>query len=331
MKVAVLAAWALGACAVLGLILWTGAGAVLTAVAAAGWGVLLVIVIRGAVVTGAGLAWFSLFPKPLRPSALTCVLLRFLREGASALLPTAQVGGEAIGARALALRGAPMSLAAASVIVDALVQAGTQFLFALAGLAMLASMRAGGQIQGTIAIVVAVALPTLGAFYLVQRPAGRQAVTRLLKRVVGDREWLSFGAMDALYARLDTIYANRFGLARAIGVHSCVWLAGALEVWAILSFMGYESSYREALVIESLMQAIRGAAFAIPSALGAQEGGLIALCALFNVPAETAIAMSLIKRAPDLVYGIPALVGWQVLEGKAFQARAARSQSGSSP
>jgi uncharacterized membrane protein YbhN (UPF0104 family) len=85
--------------------------------------------------------------------------------------------------------------------------------------------------------------------------------------------------------------------------------------------MGSPASYPEALVIESLMQAIRGAAFAIPGALGAQEGGLVAICAIFGVPAEAAIAMSLIKRVPDLVFGVPSLLGWQMLEGRVLLAR----------
>jgi uncharacterized membrane protein YbhN (UPF0104 family) len=88
----------------------------------------------------------------------------------------------------------------------------------------------------------------------------------------------------------------------------------------MLFFMGLPANYPEALVIESLTQAIRGAAFAIPGALGAQEGGLVAICAIFGVPADVAIAMSLIKRVPDVVFGVPSLIGWQILEGRALLA-----------
>jgi len=70
----------------------------------------------------------------------------------------------------------------------------------------------------------------------------------------------------------------------------------------------------EALVIESLLHAVRGAAFAVPGALGAQEGGLVLLCAMFGIPPEQAIALSLVKRAADLVLGVPGLLGWQMLE-----------------
>ncbi len=320
--------WFASGCAAAGLILWIGAGPVFGAVAAAGWGVLAVVVLRGVAVSAAGVGWFFLFPAGLRPTAWTCVLIRFLREGANALLPITQIGGEVIGARALTLRGAPAPLSAASVIVDVLVQAMTQFLFAAVGLAMLASMRDDDAVRGTVAIVIVVAVPALGGFYLAQRPVGQRTVKALLKRVVGEREWLPFGAIDALYARLAAIYANRRGVIITVFIHSSVWLFGVLEVWAMLAFMGYPCGYPEALVVESLMQAIRGAAFAIPGALGAQEGGLIVLCAIFGVPAEAAIAMSLIKRVPDVVFGIPSLVGWQVLEGRALQGFVAGAEGG---
>jgi len=321
-------AWFAGGCAAVGLILWIGAGPVFGAVAAAGWGVVAVVVLRAVAVSAAGIGWFVLFPAGSRPAAWTCALIRFLREGANALLPMTQIGGDVIGARALTLRGAPASLSAASVVVDVLVQAVTQFLFAVVGLATLASMRDDDAVRGPVAIVIVVAVPALAGFYLAQRPVGQRFVKAALKRLVGEREWLSFGAIDALYARLAAIYANRRGVATAVCIHSSVWLFGALEVWAMLAFMGYPAGYPEALVIESLTQAVRGAAFAIPGGIGAQEGGLVVICAIFGIPADAAIAMSLLKRAPDLVFGVPALIGWQVLEGRALQSVVAGAESG---
>ena len=64
------------------------------------------------------------------------------------------------------------------------------------------------------------------------------------------------------------------------------------------------------------------AAFAVPGGLGVQEGGYVALCALFGIPAGAGIALSLLKRVADLVLGLPFLAAWQVLEGKrALRAR----------
>src|SRR6266852_127398 len=94
------------------------------------------------------------------------------------------------------------------------------------------------------------------------------------------------------------------------------WIFGVAEVLIVFACMGNPISIAQALVIESLLHAIRGAAFAIPSALGAQEGGLVLLCAAFGIPPQQAIALSLVKRAADLVLGVPGLLSWQLLEWK---------------
>ena len=321
MSWAVKISWIAGVGAVAVLIFWAGAGPVLHAFETVGWGVLGVVLLRGIAVAGAGLGWFVLFPAVSRPNVFACVSIRFLREGANTLLPMTQIGGDVIGVRALILSGAPASLSAASVIVDVFVLAVTQFLFALVGIATLAAMGPSAVVGERAAVVTAVAIPALYGFYLVQRPLGNRLIKTILARVVGEREWLTFGAIDALFARLGSIYAYRPGVMASAAIHMAVWLFGALEVWVILACMGWPSNYPEALVIESLMQAVRGAAFAIPGALGAQEGGLIAICAIFGLPAQAAIAMSLIKRVPDFVFGAPSLLGWQVLEGRALLAR----------
>ena len=83
-----------------------------------------------------------------------------------------------------------------------------------------------------------------------------------------------FGAIDDLFARLDAFYSNRRRLIRSVTWHLAGWFVGAIEVWVVLNFMGYQVDFGDAVIIESLMHAVRGAAFAVPGALGAQEGGL---------------------------------------------------------
>jgi hypothetical protein len=95
----------------------------------------------------------------------------------------------------------------------------------------------------------------------------------------------------------------------------------------VLGCMGQPVTVGEALVIESLVQAVRGAAFAIPNALGAQEAGLILLCGIFGIPPDQALALSLIKRAADLVLGVPGLVALQILEGERLTAIYSRREA----
>jgi hypothetical protein len=58
-----------------------------------------------------------------------------------------------------------------------------------------------------------------------------------------------------------------------------------------------------------------------------QEGAYILLGAGFGVTPETALALSLLKRGRDLVIGLPALVAWQLAEGRHFWRRSAGAPS----
>ena len=305
-----------GLCTVIGLFLSSGLTDVAAAVISVGWAVLAVVAVRAAAVGWAGLGWFAVFPSRQRPSLWSCVSLRFVREGINTLLPVAQVGGDFVGGRLLAKRGVPAALAGASMFVDLMTQALTQFLFTMGGLALLVWIEGDGPIVRAVAGGLAVAAPALFAFYLLQRRGGHRLIEAALRRFAGAREWRIFGAVDQLYDSLRRLYRNGPRVTGAIVIHLIGWVVGALEVWICLRAMGFSIGFTEALVIESLAQAVRGAAFAIPGALGAQEGGLVALCAIFGIPMEAALALSLVKRAADLSIGIPGLIGWHALEGR---------------
>jgi putative membrane protein len=313
-KQAGVAAWLIGIAAVIAITTWSGLDAVGHAVASVGWGILLVVVVRAVTVAVAGVGWWLIFPAQTRPRLRICVLLRFVREATNVLLPMAQVGGDVIGAGLLRLYGVPGSLAAASVIVDVLLQAATQFAFAMVGLLVLIALGADATLAWAAAIGLGLAGLLLAAFYLAQRRGGQRILRSIIARLTGDRQWRVLGTIDAVYQNLATIYASRSDLIASTVVHMAGWIIGVAEVLIVFAFMGHPISVAEALVIESLLHAIRGAAFAIPGALGAQEGGLVLLCAAFGIPPEQAIALSLVKRAADLVLGVPGLVGWQMLE-----------------
>ena len=309
-----LVAWLAGIAALSAVTIWSGLDAVAHAVASVGWGILLVVIVRTVTVSLAGVGWWLIFPSKTRPQLRTCLLLRFIREATNVLLPMAQIGGDLIGAGLLRLYAVPGALAAASVIVDVLLQAATQFLFAILGLLVLIALGADATLARVAAIGLGLAGLMLAGFYLVQRSSGQRILRFAIRRLTGDRKWRVLGTIDAVYQNLAMIYAVRADLVASSVVHMAGWIFGVAEVLVVFAFMGNPVSIAEALVIESLLHAIRGAAFAIPSALGAQEGGLVLLCAAFGIPPEQAIALSLVKRAADLALGVPGLVGWQMLE-----------------
>ena len=75
------------------------------------------------------------------------------------------------------------------------------------------------------------------------------------------------------------------------------------------------------VAIEALIFAVRSIAFVVPGALGVQEGAYLLLAPLFGLDPEAAIALSLLKRARDVVIGLPALLTWQAGEGRKLLAR----------
>jgi len=58
----------------------------------------------------------------------------------------------------------------------------------------------------------------------------------------------------------------------------------------------------------SAIATLAAALFAVPGALGVQEGGYLLLAPLVGLPADAALALSLAKRARELILGLPGLL-----------------------
>jgi len=88
--------------------------------------------------------------------------------------------------------------------------------------------------------------------------------------------------------------------------------------------LGHPLGIIDALILESLSSGVRAAAFILPGGLGALEGGLVVLGALFALPADTALAISLSKRVRELALGLPGLFVWHWIEGHRLLRRSER-------
>ena len=306
----------LGLILVLGLMYHYGFDDILMAVRATGWGVGLVILLRFVQVGGVAIAWSMLFPPLPRISGFVYGRLRLVREGINTLLPVAQVGGEFVGARLLAHCGVATGAAFASVIVDLFLQALTQAVFTIIGLGLLILLGGDQTIIREVSAGLLLIVPGLVGFFLVQRMGGFGWIERKLVAIAEQRNWGSLGRITNLDVAIQRLYRNRASLAKSAALHLFVWLLGSTEIWVILTFMGQPVSIAEAMIIESLAQALRSATFVVPAGLGVQEGGLIALCAVFGLPPTIALAVSLSKRVAELVVGCTGLLIWQLQESR---------------
>jgi putative membrane protein len=297
-----------------GLTAYYGFDSVLQAVVSSRWGTALVIVVRAVALTAAGVGWWLLLV-PMRRGPAVFIGLRFVREGINALFPVAGVGGDFIGARLLGQFGVAVNLAVASVLVDIFIQVACLLIFVLAGLSIV-DLVGNHRLTAMAFVMLAVALPAIGGFYLALNFGAFEPVVRRLAALGEKRQWPAFGHVVNLGARLQQIWQNRRGLSGSLLVHLAAVFLGAAEVWIALLFMGHPVNPAEAIAIESIGQGARAAAFVVPAGVGIQDGTLIAASAIFGIPAEVALAMALIKRVPDLVLGIPALLAWQALESR---------------
>ena len=292
------------------LVVYHGAGEVLAALAAAGYGLLLVALFHLGPLFADALGWRRLVGN--RVSRLAFMRLRWIGESINSLLPVFQLGGNVVKAQLLARRGVPQPVAAASVVVDVTLVAASQLLFTLFGLLLLIEHLGGGGLVAPSLAGVAIMGFLVAAFFAVQRRGLFAGLARSIGRFGGDRRWAQLtSSAEALDETVAQIYRDRGALIAAVSWHLMSWILGAGEVWLALRFIGHPVDLQTALLLESLGQAVRVAAFAIPGAMGVQEGGYLVLGRAVGLAPETCLALSLSKRVREIALGIPGLIAWQ--------------------
>jgi len=294
------------------LVAWQGFGIVASALASAGWGLLIIAPFHLIPMLSNTVAWRYLFQPVNRISIGKLLLARWLGESVNSLLPVAQIGGELVKARWIMRHGVQKQIAGASVVVDLTVAVLTQIIFTVIGLCLLVLYLGVNHIVVPVIIGIIIISLLLAGFYVAQRKGMFATFATLLEKISGGREWLNIaGGAALLDSSVHEIYRRRKSLAAASTWRLLGWLLGTGEIWLIMLFLGYPLSLYEALLLESLGQAVRAAGFFIPASLGVQEGGFLLLGAALGIPPHIALALSLGKRVRELLLGIPGLFIWQ--------------------
>jgi glycosyltransferase 2 family protein len=162
----------------------------------------------------------------------------------------------------------------------------------------------------------------ISILFIAAQQRGFGLLERLAHRLA--QRWATAAAAGAaaIQAAIGAIYRRHEGLLAGFLLHLICWIISAVEPWLALRWMGAPLGFEAVLAIESLLYAVRSVGFAIPDALGIQEGAYILLCGLFGIGPEVALSLSLLKRARDLSLGVPALLAWQLMEtGRVWRRR----------
>jgi putative membrane protein len=295
---------------------------------AVGWkGFLLVCLSHLAIYLLLGWAWHTILPKRRHTALWTLIWGRLIRDGGSEVLPLSQIGGYVLGARAITLNGVPAATAYASTIVDVTLELLGQLAFTAMGLGLLVWFDPATTLLRPVAIGLAAALVLCVGFVIAQR-RGVGIVERLVRRLAS--QWLPRTVVqtEPVQQAIRDIYENPAGLARGALLHFVAWVAGCAEAWIALWYMGTPIDPAAIIVIESLLYGARSVAFAVPNALGVQEGAYIVLGAIFGLGPETMLALSFIKRGRDYLIGVPALLLWQAIESQRLWRRPAKAPGG---
>lgn len=316
MKILAPIAICLGLALAIVLVVYQGAGDVAGAIAAASWGIVAVIFVRLVPILADGCLWRLLFPRGDRPRLMLLLWTRWVGEAVNTLLPGLQIGGALVRTRLLVLKGVAGRHAGASVVVDLTLSTLTQLLFTLIGIGFLVAHYGDSGIAHAAGIGVAIGLLLLGGFYLSQRRGLFGTLVGLFSRMAKGRAWVSaVGGAEALDNAIRDIYRQRWSVIGNAAGQLSAWILGAAEIWLALHFMDHPVSVADTLLLESLVLAVRAAAFMVPGAVGVQEGALILLGNVVGLPSDVALGLSLVKRLREIALGVPALMVWQFVEG----------------
>jgi putative membrane protein len=279
----------------------------------AGTGLLWLPVLHLVPLAASALGWRAVLGPTTDLPRRTFLRARWIAESINQLLPALQLGGNLVRAQIIARSGVPGPLAGASLVVDITLHLLAQLVFALLGLGLLLLHLGGRRLAGPVIVGLVVTASIVAAFYAVQRRGVFGTLARMLARMVRSQDWRSLSssaeAMDTWIGRL---YGNRRAIRVSLVWHVLSWVLGASEIWLALRLLRHPVPLATAVVLESLGEAIRTAAFAIPGALGVQEGGFVLLGNVYGFGPELSIALSLTKRVRELCLGIPGLIVWQL-------------------
>jgi len=238
-----------------------------------------------------------------------------VREAIDRLLPVASVGGGVVGIRLLHLRGLAVAAAGATVVVEILLTLSAVYAFTVIGLLLLVDLHPAGSSTRYLipALLLSFPVPVLTAV-LLRYGSVFARLQGILKRVAGFS--IAGDGAESLDREIRSCLGRIPSILFAGILELAALVSGSLEIWFVLRVVGHPIDIASAVIMESLMQALRHLAFVVPAGIGVQEAALVIFGHTLGVGSELALTVSLAKRARELLCGAPALISWSLFEGR---------------
>jgi putative membrane protein len=314
-KIGVTVALLAGLVAAVYLVWAIGFDAIFASIARAGFGGLALLCLYALIVfITLALAWFFLLPPAQRRPIVELYTARLVRDSIAEISPFSPVGGMVAAARLLILKGMDAAYAAASVAADATTEAMAQVVFLAFGLGIGFSqfhhLQNSGPLTEAMIVVLLLAVPGIALLIFLQKRGAGFAEKMAARFFPQIREGVSFRAA------IEELYDSPSRLAVSAAFHLLAWIGAGGGTFIAFRLVGGHINLVNAVALEALLCTIRSIAAFVPAAIGVQEAGYAMLAPLFGLPAEMGLAVSLLKRAREIVLGVPALVYWQSVESR---------------
>ena len=263
------------------------------------------------------MGWRMAFRKEVKlPNLWRFFLARQAGEAINYTTPSAYIGGEPVKAMVLKRRyGVNIVDGLSSVVIAKTTLFLSKVVFLLMGVVLalrflrLSSLIATGILWTFIGVlglfVVFVLLQRKGLFMLGLKIARKLKLSEMFE----DKQ----AHLEEIDRTIGNFYLNdRLRLLGSFLFHLSGWIAGLIEVYIILYFMGVRVDWVRAFVIEVFMKTANSAFFFVPAAIGVQEGAGYAVLAALGIGGEVGVALSIIKRIRELSWaGFGLLVYWR--------------------
>ncbi|WP_266181867.1 flippase-like domain-containing protein [Dyella humicola] len=321
MKYLVYLAGLLGLTAAVVLVVHQDWGAIRNAFDHAGWALLWLLPFHAVPLLVDVMGWRALLA-PRDPQRRAGVPFLFwvgaVREACNRLLPVANIGGEIVGIRLVKWRGLGGAVVAASVVIEVLLTLVSQYIFAALGILMLIGLtRHIGTLNSVIGgLVASLPLPIVLIYLLRHGQLFSRLEAFVEKTMGGPSRFTELLDGSRLDEEIRAYYREPLRLAVACTWQLAGFILGSFETWFALLLLGYPITVWDAIAIEAVTQSLRHIIFFVPAGLGIQEGGLVLFGNIIGLPADAAIALSLVKRAREVGFGLPMLISWQWAEAR---------------
>lgn len=291
------------------LVVRIGPGAIIAHARQTGWLAIPIVLVYLPVYVCNAFAWHLVMAgAPARPPFLRTFLITVSGFAINYVTPVVSLGGEPFKVAAVT-PWTGGSRATSSVIVFGMLHALSHLFIWLTAVVVALVVVPTDAWGATSLIGMGVLLLFLIAFVLGRHRRGvledlldivhrLPLLRRLAKRWESRRSVLE--RIDVQIAEFWLHDRTRFFL--ALGSEYVGRAISVIEFWLILLSLGYDVGYVDAFLIGSFASFVLNVLFFIPFALGAKEGGVLAVVSALGIPASAGVYASLVTRLRELTW-----------------------------